>query len=309
VQPFRFGVQSATARDGRAWRERARRVEGLGYSALYVPDHLGDQFGPLVALTAAADATEHLRVGALVLDNDFRHPVVLAKELATLDLFSEGRLEVGLGAGWMRSDYDASGIPFDPPGLRISRLEESVAVMKALWSEGRATSAGRHYHVTRAQGWPRPHCSPHPPLIIGGGGRRVLSLAAREADVVGVNPTLTAGHVGPEVAASATAARFRERVGWVREAAGDRLDRLELQVLAFLAQVTPDRREVAERLGGLFGLSPDEALDVPIALVGTVDEICDSIVHRREEYGFNRWVVHDPEMEAFAPVVARLAGT
>jgi probable F420-dependent oxidoreductase len=309
VRPFRFGVQASGAADGGSWRDRARRAEALGYSALYMPDHLGDQFGPLVALTAAAEATTTLRVGALVLDNDFRHPVPLAKELATLDLLSGGRLEVGLGAGWMHSDYAESGIPLDPPGTRISRLEEALAVMKDLWSKGTADLDGAHYRVRAAQGLPRPATRPHPPLLIGGGGRRVLSLAAREADIVGVNANLGAGALGPEVAASATAERFAERVAWVREAAGERFEGLELQVLAFLAQVVPNRREVAERLAPLFGLSPQEALRVPIALVGTVDEICDTLVERREEYGFSCWVVHDAELDAFAPVVERLAGT
>ena len=309
MQPFRFAVQTSTAPDGRAWRDRARKIEALGYSTLYIPDHFGDQFGPLVALTSAAEATERLRVGSLVFDNDYRHPVVLAKELATLDLLSEGRLEVGMGAGWMKSDYDEAGLPYDRPGVRIERMVEGLQIMKALWRDGSATLDGKHYTVRNAQGLPRPHTSPHPQIVIGGGSPKVLGIAAREADVVGINPNLAAGYVGPEVAATAKPANFRERVGWVRDAAGDRFNDLELQILTFFVQIVPNRLEVAEQMAPLFGLTPEEALEVPLGLVGTVEEICDTLQKRREEYGFNYVVVHEPEMEAFGEVVARLAGT
>src|SRR3954468_3621041 len=164
MRPFRFAVQTSTAPDGRAWRDRARKMESLGYSTLYIPDHFGDQFGPLVALTSAAEATETLRVGSLVFDNDYRHPVVLAKELATLDLLSEGRLEIGLGAGWMKSDYDESGMAYDRPGVRVDRMIEGLTIMKAMWGEGSATFEGEHYSVHGAQGFPRPYTSPHPPI-------------------------------------------------------------------------------------------------------------------------------------------------
>jgi probable F420-dependent oxidoreductase len=309
TKPFRFAVQTSYAPDGKTWRERARKVEDLGYSTLYIPDHFGEQFGPLVAMATAAEATTTLNVGALVLDNDYRHPLVLAKELATLDLFTEGRVEVGLGAGWMRSDYDESGIPYDTPGTRIDRFVEGLAIMKGLWSQPRFSFAGKHYTVTEAQGLPRPHAQPHPPILIGGGGKRVLSIAAREADIVGVNPNLRAGAVGPEVAQSALAGPYRERIQWIREAAGDRFDALELQVLTFLVQVGVDARQAAENIAPLFGITADDALEVPIALVGTVDAIVETLQRRREEYGFSYVVVHEPEMEAFGEVVARLAGT
>ena len=199
MTPFRFGVQLSNASSGAAWRDLARTIEGLGYSSLFIPDHFEDQFGPLVALTVAAEATTELKVGSLVFGNDYRHPIVLAKEIATLDLMSEGRVEFGLGAGWMTTDYEQSGIVNDPPGVRISRMAESLAVMKSLWSTGAATLDGEHYTITGAVGAPLPYSRPHPPIIIGGGGRRVLGIAAREADIVGVNPSLAAGYVGPEV--------------------------------------------------------------------------------------------------------------
>src|SRR5258708_530346 len=210
MRPFRFGVQVSQAASGAAWRTLAQRIEGLGFSTLYIPDHFGEQWGPLVALTVAAEATSTLRVGSLVLDNDYRHPVVLAKELATLDLASEGRLEVGLGAGWMKTDYDESGLPYDEPSVRVDRMEEALAIYKALWSEGKATLSGRHYQVVDATCEPRPHSRPYPPIVIGGGGKRVLTLAGREADIVGINPNLRAGYVGPEVAATTTPAPYHQ---------------------------------------------------------------------------------------------------
>ncbi len=309
MQPFRFAVQMEGAPSGRAWRDRARQIESLGYSTLYVPDHLGDQWGPIVALTAASEATTTLKVGALVYDNDYRHPVVLAKEMATLDLLSEGRLEVGLGAGWMRSDYDQSGIAYDEPAVRVARFEEGVQIIEALWVDGTCTFAGQHYKVDGAVGMPRPFRQPRPTLVLGGGGRRVLGVAARHADVVGVNADLRAGHVGPEVAASVTAERFDERIGWIRAAAGDRFAGLELQVLAFVAAITDDRQAMAEAIAPGFGLTTEAALEVPMVVVGTVDQVCEMLQARRERYGFSYYVFHEQDIEPFAPVVARLAGT
>ncbi len=310
-RPFRFGVQVAGAADGAAWGDQARRMEALGYSTLWVPDHFDDQWAPLVALTAAAMATTTLLVGPLVLDNDYRHPAVVAKEMATLDVVSGGRLEVGIGAGWMRQDYSQYGLEFDPAGVRIRRLSEAVTVMKALWSEaGREVDfEGTHYTLRGARGRPRPLQRPHPRLLMAGGGRRMLSLAAREADIVGFNANLAAGEVGVEVARQALAERFRERVAWVREAAGERFDDLELQCHTFVCLVGADRRQVAEVMSGSFGVTPEEALEVPIALVGGVDELCDVLEQRREEFGFSYWAIPAGAFEAFAPVVARLAGT
>lgn len=311
ARSFRFGVQASSASDGRSWAALARNVEDLGYSTLWVPDHFDDQWGPMVALTAAAMATTTLLVGPLVLDNDYRHPAVVAKEMATLDLVSDGRVELGLGAGWMRSDYAQYGLEFDPPGVRIDRLEEAVAVIKALWSgeRGEVDFKGVHYELRGVTRRPRPAQRPRPRLLLAGGGRRMLSLAAREADIVGFNANLAAGEVGAEVARQALAERFRDRVAWVREAAGPRFDELELQCHTFVCMVGADRRHVAEVMAGPFGVSPQEALEVPIALVGTVDELCDVLQQRREEFGFSYWAIPATAYEAFAPVVARLAGT
>jgi probable F420-dependent oxidoreductase len=309
VPPFRFGVQLSKASSGREWRELARRIEGLGYSTLFIPDHFDDQFGPLVALTVAAEATSTLRVGSLVFGNDYRHPVVLAKEVATLDLLSEGRVEFGLGAGWMSTDYVQAGIDDDPPSVRIERMAESLAVMKALWSTGSCTFAGKHYRIDGAIGEPRPHRHPHPLIVVGGGGRRVLTLAAKEADVVGINPSLAPGVIGPEVLGSTTPDAYDRRLEWVRTAAGDRFDELELQCLTFVVQIVPDREKAVARLAGALSVSAEHVAGTPIALIGTIEEITQTLRERRARFGFSYVVVHEAEMEAFAPVVAELTGT
>src|SRR3984957_16720855 len=183
--PFRFGVYAAVSPTMSAWRDQARMAEGLGYSALYVSDHLDAQFGPLVATTVAAEATSTLHVGSVVLNNDLRNPVVLAREIATLGVAAEGRVEVGLGAGWLRSDYEQAGIEFDEPAVRVDRLAESLTVMKTLWSEGKTTSAGTHYPVRDARCDPRPASPPR--VIVGGGSRRILTVAADQSDTVCIN--------------------------------------------------------------------------------------------------------------------------
>lgn len=307
TKAFRFGVQVNAAPDGKSWRELARKTESMGYSTLYVPDHFGDQWGPIVALTVAAEATSTLVVGALVFDNDYRHPITLAKEVLTLDLVSEGRVEFGLGAGWMKSDYDESGIPYDEPKVRVDRFEDALGIYLALFRDGVASATTSHYTVKGLKGAPRPAVGPK--ILIGGGGKRVLSIAARHADIVGINPNLRSGYVGPEVAASALAPKFKERIGWVREAAGERFDDIELQILTFFVQITNDRAGAVANLAPLFGVSVDDASEVPLALVGTVDEITETLERRREEYGFSNVVIHEGEMDAFAPVVERLAGS
>jgi probable F420-dependent oxidoreductase len=308
VQPFRFGVQLSGAGDGPEWRAKARQVEALGYSTLFLPDHFGNQWAPLVALTAAAEATTTLRVGSLVFDNDYRHPVTLAREVATLAIVSDERVEFGIGAGWMRSDYEESGIAFDPPGVRIDRMVEGLQIMRDLWSTGTSTRSGQHYCVDGVQGVPMPPGTDHPPIIIGGGGRRILTIAARQADIVGISPSLAEGVVGLATAKSATVERFRERVAWIREAAGERLDELEFQVLTFAVQVTEHRERFIEDAAPLFELTPQEVAETPVALVGTVSQISESLFARREELGVNYWVVHDENIEDFAPVVAAMAG-
>ncbi|MCX7619824.1 MAG: TIGR03621 family F420-dependent LLM class oxidoreductase [Acidimicrobiales bacterium] len=306
---FRFGVQMSNTVDGKSWAETARRIEGLGFSSLFLPDHFTPQLAPIPAMMAAADATTELRVGALVLDNDYRHPVVLAKELATIDLLSDGRLEIGLGAGWMRTDYEQAGIPYDRPGVRIDRFEEGLAIVKGLFAEGPLSYQGRHYTVSALEGMPKPIQRPHPPFLIGAGGERMLSIAAREADIVGVNPSLTSGQVDATTASDATADAYDRKVATLRAAAGDRFDELELNCLLFFVAQTDDRQALAANLAPMFGLSPEQVLEAPIALIGTVDEMCETLEARRERWGLSYFVCQADAVDTFAPVVSRLAGT
>jgi probable F420-dependent oxidoreductase len=304
--PFRFGVHAAVAPTMSAWRDQARTAEGLGYATLYIPDHFDAQFGPLVATTVAAEATSTLHVGPLVLNNDLRHPVVLAKEIATLGLAAEGRVEVGLGAGWLRSDYEEAGIEYDAPAVRVDRLAESLAVMKTLWSEGKATSAGTHYAVGDAHCDPRPASPPR--VIVGGGSRRILTVAAEHADTVGVNTSLASGEKGGDLASQATFDHFDRCLAWVREGAGDRFSSIELQIMAFATKVVASRR-AAVRTATMLGLPGEDALELPIVLLGTPDELCEQLLKRRERWGFTNIVVPGEAMESFAPVVAQLAGS
>jgi probable F420-dependent oxidoreductase len=309
VATFRFALQLSQAASPAAWRERARKAEDLGYSTLYVPDHLDDQWAPMVALTVAAEATTTLRVGTLVLDNDFRHPVVLAKEAATLDVVTGGRFEFGLGAGWMTTDYELSGIPMDKPAVRVARLAESLEIMRAMWRDGSATFDGEHYRVSAAAGTPVPTTPGGPPLVIGGGSKRILTLAGRYADIVSIVPSLSAGYIGPEVAAEGVVEKYADRVRWVREAAGDRAGDLEFQCWTAAVQVVPNGDEVVASLAPLFDLTPEQLRAAPLALIGTVEEITETLRKRREELGFSYIVVHEAEMDALAPVIAELAGT
>jgi probable F420-dependent oxidoreductase len=309
MAPFRFAVQVSQAASPAAWRDLARKTEDLGYSTLYIPDHLDDQWAPMIALTVAAEATTTLRVGTLVLDNDFRHPVILAKEAATLDVVTGGRFEFGMGAGWMATDYQQSGIAMDPASVRIARLAESLEIMKAMWTDGRATFKGQFYDVDNAVGTPNPATPGGPPLVIGGGGKRILTLAGQWAEVVSVVPSLAAGYVGAEVAAESVVEKYTDRVRWAREAAGDRTDQLEFQCWTAAVQVVPNASEVLETLAPLFDLSPPQLAAAPIALIGTVEEIGETLRKRREELGFSYIVVHEAEMEALGPVIAELAGT
>lgn len=306
---FRFGVQTSFAGTGDQWAAKARQVEELGYSTLCVPDHFDDQLAPFPALTAAAMATSTLRVGTLVLDNDYRHPLLTAKEAATVDVLSGGRFELGMGAGWLRSDYEQAGIPCDPPAVRIDRLAEGVAVVKGLFAGGKFSFCGRHYTVTNHPGTPQPVQQPQPPLLIGGGGRRILSLAGQEADIVSVNFDLSSGSIGTQVGATATAGATAEKVGWVREAAGERFADIELSYTAYLTMVTDDREAVAAGLGVGFGLDGAQVLDMPNFAIGTVGQIADELERRRDDLGFSYVVVGGECYEAMAPVVDRLAGS
>jgi len=309
ARPFRFGVQVSQAGSTSEWRDKARKIEDLGFSTLFMPDHFGQELAPMPAIAMAAAHTSTLRVGSLVFDNDYKHPAILAKEAATIDVLSDGRLELGIGAGWMRSDYDALGVAYDPPATRVDRFEEALAVIKGCFTGEQFTFHGEHYRITDYASWPKPVQQPAPPLLIGGGGRRVLSIAAREADIVGVNPNLRAGEVNVEAAKDSLREMTDQKIQWVREAAGPRWDELEIQMRFFVAKITEDRAAFAEAIAPLFGVAPADAIESGAALVGSEQQVIEQLHERRERWGLSYVVIGDENVDEFAPVVAKLAGT
>jgi len=312
VKPFRFGVNVWHAASRAEWQEKARKVEGLGYATFTVPDHLTDLIAPMPALVSAAEATTTLRVGTNVLNNDLRHPLLVAREAAAVDLLTDGRLQFGLGAGSIQSEYDQAGIRFDPGGIRVERLAEAVTIIKGLLRGEQVAFVGRHYRVTGHKIAPLPVQRPHPPILIGGNGRRLLTLAAREADIVGLSGiTFRGGGAGSPDLSGWRVSGVDERVNLVREVAGaERFGRLELNALVQRVVVTDDRRKTAEELTRRWTqLTPDEILQSPYVLVGTIDQIVEDLQARRERWDISYYVIFEPYMDVFAPVVARLAGT
>jgi probable F420-dependent oxidoreductase len=249
-------------------------------------------------------------MGSLVFGNDYRHPFVLAKEAATLDVLSEGRFELSLGAGWMKTDYEEAGLPYDEPRVRVERFEEAVQVVSGLLrTDGPFSFEGAYYQVHQHTLRPRPVQVPGPPLIIGGGGKRVLSFAARHADIVSINVNLREGTGGAETAPNASPERTREKVAWVKAAAGPRFDDLELNALIGFVMITDDATGIAESMAPHFGIEAGDALHIPLALLGTLDEMVEELQWRREEYGISYWSIESDSWEALAPVVSKLAGT
>jgi probable F420-dependent oxidoreductase len=311
MKPFRFGVNLGHAQSRAQWQETARKVEDLGYATLTVADHLTDLIAPMPALVSAAEATTHLRVGTYVLNNDLRHPVLVAREAASVDLLTDGRLQLGLGAGSIQSEYDQAGLAFDPGGIRVERLAEAVRIIKGLLKGEPVTLAGRHFRVTSHAIAPLPVQKPHPPILIGGNGPRLLALAAREGDIVGFSGiNFRRGGAAPPDLSGWRASSIDERVQLVREAAGEeRYRQLELNALVQRVVVTDDRVKAAGELTSRWTqLTPDEILQSPYVLIGTVDQMVEDLQARRDRWGISYYVVHEPYLDAFAPVVARLAG-
>lgn len=306
--PFRFTLQASKCRSVAEVQELARKAEDLGYHALTIADHFDAQVGPLISLAAAAEVTTTLRLGTLVLSNDYRHPVVLAKEIASLDQLSGGRIVFGLGAGWAVDDYQRAGIAMDKPGVRISRLAEALDLFDAYFSGGEIAHHGDHYRVEGLVGAPETVQKPRPPLLLGGGGKRMLTLAGRRADIVAVNVNLAGGHIDASVGPDATAERTDEKVRWIAEAATDRAVKPVVQVRIHVAAITDDRAGMAELLAAGLGLSPEAALESPFQIVGTVGEVVDQLEARRERWGFTDIGLSSSVVDEFAPVVARLAG-
>ena len=305
---LRFAVQLVGAPDGPAWASLAQRAEQIGFDVVSLPDHLGEQFAPLPALTAAACATTRLRLSMFVLANDMRHPGVLAKEVATLDVLSGGRVELGLGAGWDRAEYAALGVPFDRPSVRIARLEEAVTAIRALLAGESVSAPGEHYQLQGLSVRPRPVQAGGVPIVLGGGGRKMLSLAGRLGDVVSVaaenNGRSDPSILGPGI----TRAVVEDQIGWVRDAAGERFESLELNLRVRMAAIGVDRE--AEARAGAEGMncSAADLLGSPFCLLGGADEVADQLLRTRDELGISYFTVSQRHMEQMAPVVARVAG-
>jgi probable F420-dependent oxidoreductase len=273
-----------------------------------MPDHFDDQLAPVPALMTAANVTTNLRIGALVWDNDYKHPAVLAKELATMDVLSDGRLELGIGAGWMISDYEQMGIPYDSAKVRIDRFVEGLKVIKGAMAEGAFSFSGDHYTISNYNGTPKPIQAPCPPILIGGGGKRVLSIAAREADIVGINATMSAGVIGPDAFNTMTAEAVDEKVAIVREAAGARFNDIEMNVRAFLVSITDDAKQAASGIASMLGVERQMVEQSPFALVGPTSKLIEDLLERRERWGFSYVIVGADDVDLFAPVVAALNG-
>jgi probable F420-dependent oxidoreductase len=319
ARPFRFAVQSFNASSGTEWTERARRAEDLGYSALHLADHLLGP-GPAIERTAhpvqtlaaipamahAAAVTSRLRIGCRVFCIDYHDPLVLIKSAMTLDLLSDGRLEFGLGAGWLQEEYAAAGLAFDPPRARIDRLADVLEGVKAFRGDGLADVDNATLSWRGFEGVPKPVSGP--PLMIGGGSPRILRLAGREADIVSLNFNNRSGVIGPDGVRSSSAEETARKIGWVREGAGERFDTLELEIGAYFTFVADDPGPMLKGMADAFGYSEDEMRQHPHALFGSVDSICDELHRRREQFGISYITVGDTALSDFAPVVARLAG-
>ena len=300
-----FTVQLTAASSATEWRTLCQRAEALGYTGISISDHFSAQLAPIPALAAAAVVTERVRLGFNVLANDFRHPAMLAKELATIDVLSDGRLVAGIGAGWMTHDYQATGIALDRPGVRIERLAEAVTVLRGLWSAGPFSFEGTHYRIDGLDGLPKP-VQTLPPILIGGGAPRVLGLAGRVADVVGIALDNRTGAVGTHTWQSARVASTQDKLSWIAKGAGGRATAPRVSVRVLHVAVTDDRARAAADFAASSGLDPAEALSSPHTLIGTIDEIVADLQSRQRSLGVSDYVVSQSALEALAPVLTAL---
>jgi len=308
LRPFRFGIQANKADSRKQWIDLAKTTEDHGFSSLTMPDHFTDQLAPVPALMTAADATTKLRIGALVWDNDYKHPVVLAKELATMDLLSDGRLEIGIGAGWMISDYEQAGMVYDRPGVRIDRFVEGLSIIRSAMTGEKFSFSGTHYKVTDYISTPLPVQRPCPPILIGGGGKRVLTLAAKLADIVGINPSLKDGVVNAETITHMTAEAVSEKIEIVRNAAGSRMSEVELNIRAFLVNIRDSADEAINGTASMFKVEPSMIANSPFALMGPPAKIAEDLLERRERWGLSYIIVGGEDVNSFAPVIKILSG-
>jgi len=315
IRRLRFGLISEQMRDMTHWLASAQRAEDLGFSTFLLRDHFiadafGPQFAPVPALMTIANRTTSLRIGSLVFDNDYRHPVLLAQEVATLDLLSGGRFELGIGAGWLRDEYERAGMTFDAPGARVSRLEEGVRVVKGLFSGEPFTYTGEYYQIAGLQAFPLPAQRPHPPILIGAGSKRMLELAGREADIVNILPkALPVGAIS-EDPTERLAATIEQKIAVIRQAAGARFAGIELSLFATIC-LTDDPARAAEHLiveRDWQGATVDDVMAMPAVFLGSVERVVELMQERRERYGVSYYIIADEEIETVAPVVQHAAG-
>lgn len=304
MRPFRFAAIVERGRSAAHWSDVARRAEALGYDTLLMPDHITDQLAPIPALSAAAEATTTLRVGSFVFANDYRNPVLLAREAATLDLLSGGRLEFGIGAGWKTSDYEQLGIPYDTPKTRVDRMEEAVGLIKRLWTEEHVNHDGAHYRIREATLMPRPIQRPHPPVMIGGGGPRILRIAAREAQIVSLLPPVDAH--GRHRIRTITIGSVAERVARLRRA--ERFAELELNVIVLDAQVTDARQPLLAAIAARLKSTVTAVVATPFLMYGSRASLVEDLLERRARLDLSYIALPGGAMRAFAPVVAELRG-
>ncbi|MFR9752753.1 LLM class F420-dependent oxidoreductase [Nocardia sp. 004] len=319
LRPFRFGASGeGNKQEGgaRKFVQTAVQAEEYGFDTFFVPDHLGDQIGPIAALGALTQATEKIRLGTSVLANGFRHPVVLAKDLATIDVLSKGRLEVGLGAGWIKEEFENAGIPYESPGVRLEKLDEALTILDVLLRGQECTFEGKHYQVRGIKGTPRPRQGPRPPICTGGGGPKMLRLAAEHADIISVVPVTTKN--GKGLLSGITLEKAIEKVNLIKEAAGDRFADIELNWAITAIVITDDREKTAEMaLSALDrGLHPNLEVDVqlsvedilnsPYVAIGTFEEIAEQIRRVRQLTSMSYVGVFPTQMDAFAPIIPLL---
>ena len=316
--PFRFAVQATNAVGRREWRDTVRKIEDLGYSTLFLADHyLGpgpaqkaartprQDLAPIAAMAAAAAYSETLRIGCRVFCIDYHVPAVLAKEAATLDLLSGGRLEMGIGDGWSEVEYTAMGLDFDRPGRRIAKLAEVVSLLKAHWQGEELYYSGDFVQVRGYAGRPRPVQRPHPPIMIGGGGQRVLSLAGQEADIVSISSVPFVARDADGLDPQAVA---QLRAGYVQAAAGERYRQMDVESSPYFAEITDDPDTVLAGVATSTGISADLLRDHPNVLIGPPERVVEMLYSRRETLGVNYVTVQQSQLESFAPVVDRLRG-
>ncbi|WP_420452308.1 TIGR03621 family F420-dependent LLM class oxidoreductase [Ilumatobacter sp.] len=325
-RPFRFGLQSYAADTAEDWRQQARRAESMGFSTFSVADHV---IGPGPALAAtnhpvqnvaavpamavAIEATDTINIGSRVFCTDYRQPVMFAKELATLDFFADGRLELGLGCGWLQGEYEAMGVRWDRAGVRIDRFEETIDLLRQHFGAGEVDISGEHVEATGFEGVPKP-ADGVPPIMIGGGAKRILGIAGREADIVSLNFDNSSGKIGPDGVGSSTAELTEAKIGYVRDGAAERsdgrgFDHLEIEIGAYFTVVTDDRTGTLGQMAPMFSLEPDQLAEHPHALIGSVDAICDQLAERRETYGISYVTFGASVVDAVGPIVERLSGT